>query len=107
MQVISSYKEIIQNIGKVFDKGLQNQYLSRSIKKIVEYEKEKTFSEIKMLKKELHLFEKKYKMSSAEFHKKFENGDLDDRENYFEWSAIYQMHERAVNRLDILKSHSS
>jgi hypothetical protein len=106
MQTISATKDIIQNIGKIYEKGLQNEYLSRSIGKIIEYEKEKTIEEVNMLKKELSRFESTYQMSSEDFFDKFEKGDLGDKEDYFEWSAMYQMYERSVDLLSILESTS-
>ncbi len=106
MQANSTTKEIIQNIGKIFEKGLQNEYLSRSIGKIIEYEKEETIKEVNILKKELSRFESAYQMSSEDFFDRFEKGDLGDKEDYFEWSAMYQMYKRSVDRLTILKSSS-
>lgn len=106
MQANSTTKEIIQNIGKIFEKGLQNEYLSRSIGKIIEYEKGKTTEEVNMLKNELSRFERTYQMTSEVFFDRFEKGDLGDKEDYFEWSAMYQMYERSVDRLNILQSHS-
>ncbi len=107
MQANSTTKEIIQNIGKIFDKGLQNEYLSRSIGKIIEYEKGKTIEEVNALKNELSRFESAYQMSSQDFFERFEKGDLGDKEDYFEWSAMYQMYGRSVDRLTILESHSA
>ncbi len=106
MHTISITKEIIQNIGKIFEKGLQNEYLSRSIGKIIEYEKEKTIKEVDMLKEELSRFESTYQMSSEDFFNRFEKGDLGDKEDFFEWSAMYQMYQRSVDRLNILESSS-
>jgi hypothetical protein len=106
MQAISTTKETIQNISKIFEKGLQNEYLSRSLGKIVEYERGKTIEEVNMLKKELSRFESAYQMSSEDFFDRFEKGDLGDKEDYFEWSAMYQMYERSVDRLNILESPS-
>ena len=107
MQAISTTKDIIQNIGKIFEKGLQNEYLSRSIGKIIEYEKEKTIEEVNMLKKELSRFESAYQMSSKDFFERFEKGELGDKEDYFEWSAMYQMYERSADRLNIIESPSA
>jgi hypothetical protein len=36
----STTKDKIKNIGKIFEKGLQDEYLSRSIGKIIEHEKD-------------------------------------------------------------------
>ena len=99
MQAISTTKDIIQNIGKIFEKGLQNEYLSRSIGKIIEYEKERTIKEVNLLKKDLSRFESTYQMSSEDFFDRFEKGDLGDKEDYFEWSAMYQMYERSVDHV--------
>ena len=107
MQAISTTKEIIQNIGKIFEKGLHNEYLSRSIGKIIEHEKERTTKEVNMLKKELSRFESTYQMSSEDFFDRFEKGDLGDKEDYFEWSAMYQMYVRSLDQLNILESSST
>ena len=95
-------KELIQNIGKIFENGLEDEYLSRSIGKIIEHEREKTFEESQMLQKDLSQFESKYNISSEVFFDKFEKGELGDKEDYFEWSAIFQMYKRARERLKIL-----
>ncbi|MEI7638751.1 MAG: hypothetical protein WCJ37_15680 [Syntrophus sp. (in: bacteria)] len=102
MQTISATKATIKNIGEIFEKGLQNEYLSRSIGKIIEYEKEKTIKEVNVLKEELSSFESTYQMSSEDFFERFEKGELGDKEAYFEWSAMYQMYERSIDRLNIL-----
>ena len=34
--------KLIQNIEKIFERGLQDEYLSRAIRKIVEHTKERT-----------------------------------------------------------------
>lgn len=95
-------KEILQNIGKIFERGLQDEYLSRSIKKIAEHEKGKISQEIQLLKKDLARFEMDYKMSSDDFYDRFEKGELGDKEDYFEWSAIFQMYKRSMERFKIL-----
>lgn len=99
-------KASIQNIEKIFEKGLQDDYLSRSIGKIIEYEKEKTSKNVQTLKNDIELFERKYTMSSIEFFEKFEKGELGDNEDYFEWSALFQMYRRSVDLLGTLEGVS-
>lgn len=93
----------IQTIEKIFDKGLQDEYLSRSIGKIIEYEMEKTSKDIQLLKKDIKLFESKYNMPSNEFFDRFERGELGDKEDFFEWAALFQMNRRSVERLKMLE----
>lgn len=99
-------KASIQNIEKIFEKGLQDDYLSRSIGKIIEYEKEKTSKDIEGLRKDIERFEGEYNMSSDEFFERFEKGELGDNEDYFEWSALFQMNRRSVERLNMLEGVS-
>jgi hypothetical protein len=99
-------KETIKNIGKIFEKGLQDEYLSRAIGKIMEHEKEKTSQDIQSLKRDLEQFEGRYNMASEEFFSRFERGELGDKEDYFEWSAIYQMYKRSMERLEMLEGES-
>ena len=99
-------KVSIQNIEKIFEKGLQDDYLTRSIGKIIEYEKEKTSKDIQPLRNDIELFERKYNMSSVEFFEKFEKGELGDNEDYFEWSALFQMYRRSVDLLGTLEGVS-
>ena len=89
-------RELIQNIGKIFEKGLQDEYLSRAIGKIVEHTKEKTSSNVRLLSKDLSQFERKYNMSSENFFARFEKGELGDKGDYFEWSAIFQMYRGGI-----------
>lgn len=95
-------KDTIHNIGKIFEKGLQDEYLSRSIGKIIEHERAKTSQDIQSLKVELERFESQYRMSSEEFFAMFEKGELGDSEDYFEWSALFKMYKRSIERLEML-----
>ena len=105
MQIVT--KETIRNIGKIFEKDLQDEYLSRSIGKIIEHETEKTSREVQMLSKELAQFESSYQMSPDEFFDRFEKGELGDKEDYFEWSAMYRMYRRSEERLKMLEGVSA
>jgi hypothetical protein len=98
--------KLIQNIEKIFERGLQDEYLSRAIGKIVEHTKERTSSNVHLLKKDLSQFEKKYGISSEKFFNRFEKGELGDDEDYFEWSAIFQTYKRATERLKMLEEVS-
>ena len=99
-------RQMIQNIGKIFETGLQDEYLSRSIGKVIEHEREKTSQEAQALRNDLSQLEARYNVSSEEFFERFEKGELGDKEDYFEWSAIFQMHRRCMERLKMLEGVS-
>ncbi|MDP2647264.1 MAG: hypothetical protein Q8P24_20210, partial [Desulfobacterales bacterium] len=102
----STTKDKIKNIGRIFEKGLQDEYLSRSIGKIIEHERDKTLREIEAFGRDLVRFEDTYHITSNEFFERFEKGELGDSEDYFEWSAIVQMHRRSTERLAMLEGEA-
>lgn len=51
----------------------------------------------------LSKLEKKYKMKSEDFIKKFESGKLGDKEEYFEWYAIFMAKKHWEEKLNELE----
>jgi len=45
-------------------------------------------SKISLLNSEIKLFEEKYNMTSLEFQKKFDRGDIGDSQDFFEWWGL-------------------
>ncbi|MCK4796466.1 MAG: hypothetical protein KAT05_03750 [Spirochaetes bacterium] len=45
-------------------------------------------SKINLIKNELKQFEEKYHLTSSDFQKKFDEGNLDDSQDYFEWWGL-------------------
>jgi hypothetical protein len=52
------------------------------------------------------IFEKKYGMGSGVFMKKFESGELDDRDDFFDWYAAKKGLDRWSKKLNILSGIS-
>jgi len=94
----------IKGLEQIIEKNLSDDYIYKAISKIISYEIAKTTRELEELKEELTFFERRFKMNSEDFFRKFHDGELDDSADFFEWSAMYKMYLRACERLTILKS---
>ena len=57
-------------------------------------------------RRELHSFEKKYKMKTKDFVKKFESGKLDDKPEWFDWLFAYKAYLHVKKRLEAFKGIS-
>ena len=53
-------------------------------------------SKINLAKSEIKEFEDKYHLTSSEFQRKFEKGDLGDSQDYFEWWGML----KGINTLE-------
>ncbi len=45
------------------------------------------------LQRDLLEFEQQYGLSSEEFYRQFQAGDLGDRMDFIEWASMFQMHQ--------------
>lgn len=61
-------------------------------------------SKLKHYCKELKLFEKKYKMSSQTFWKKFNDGLLGDDKAWFKWIYLYETKTLLQKELNIIEN---
>ena len=61
--------------------------------KIQQYE-----AEIRRLGKELRKFERAHKMNSSDFFRDFMEGKLEDDLDLVEWSSLYQMRQRLLEK---------
>lgn len=61
-------------------------------------------SKINLVKNEIKQFEEKYHISSSEFLKKFESGDLGDSQDYFEWWGLIKGLKTLEERLKKAKA---
>jgi hypothetical protein len=85
-----------------------NQYLKnvedkeKIFETFFEYYKTKIKREISEMQVDIEDFEKKYNMSSKEFYKKFENGELEDNNDFILWSGIIEMQKKSTEKLNQL-----
>ncbi|MBU0599292.1 hypothetical protein KKB84_05510 [bacterium] len=101
--------EIAETLGKI--KTLENlvrdgmeddvivKTVDKTIDKLLFYRREKYERDIKELQEKMNLFEKRYKMDSEDFYKRFNEGNLGDDMDYIEWFALYDMKKRIEERM--------
>ncbi len=61
-------------------------------------------SKINLVKSEIKQFEEKYHLKSSEFEKKFDNGELGDSQDYFEWWGLIKGLKTLEERLKKAKA---
>jgi hypothetical protein len=61
-------------------------------------------SKISLLNSEIKLFEEKYNMTSSEFQKKFDRGDIGDSQDFFEWWGLKKGLSIVEDRLNKAKA---
>jgi hypothetical protein len=88
----------VKNLEKFIKKYGDNSLLSQTISKMMNYKIHEYNEEIKRLDKELKKFERTYKKDSSDFIREFKEGSLGDDIDFIEWSSLYQMRNRLLDK---------
>ena len=88
----------VKNLEKFIQKYGEDTIMSGTITKMVEYRLQKYHEQIKKLDGDLKKFEQTYKKNSSIFFKEFKKGSLEDNMDFIEWSSLYQMRNRLIEK---------
>jgi len=82
--------------------GYQSDVIQRTIEKLIAFEQDRVRHESSKLRARLQAFESRYKMSSADFYRQYEQGKLADTADFMEWSSFYDMAQSVQQHLNRL-----
>lgn len=94
----------IQILESLFRQGFRSDYVDQTLDKIISLERTRARKELGELQNNLVAFEEEYQMSSVDFYNQFQAGELGDDADFFEWSAVYDMAQSLITRLQMLES---
>ena len=95
--------EDIRILEKYIESNGTDALTKKAIKKLISHSLQKERRDLARVKEKLDRFEKKYGMSSAQFHERFHHGELGDAEDSFVWDALFETSERIAARIELLK----
>jgi len=78
--------------------------IEMAVNKLLARELERVRQLSKRLSAQLMQFEQQYALQSAEFHKRYEQGEMGDTMDFVEWSATVEMLANAENQMDFLET---
>lgn len=94
----------VKNLEKFIEKHGEDAMISQTISKMAAYKVQKYVGEIERLNKELKKFEQAYKKKSQVFFEEFKEGTLGDEMDFIEWSSLYKMRNRLLEKKEELEN---
>jgi len=88
----------------LYRRGYQSEVIDRAMDKLIAMERQRAQQELDDLARRLQEFETRYHLSSEEFQARFQNGDLGDEADFFEWNAYCEMRQAVRERLQNLEN---
>ncbi len=101
-----SRRSRLEQLIRLYETGQASDYLERVLDKAFAQEAAEEEELIKQLRSDLDDFETQYEMDSSTFYKQFRAGEMGDAMDFMEWASLYDMYQRANERLDLLTGRS-
>lgn len=99
-------KEQVGKLFKLYQNGQVSETTARNLNKVLDFELNQIQSDLTATEKDLGEFEHQYNMSTADFFRQWQAGEIDDRMDYVEWASLAQMADNLRKRLEFLSSES-
>jgi hypothetical protein len=98
----SSAAQRLRTLARLYQQGQASELMERTLDKLMTYEADTCREQLGQLQRDLAEFEQQYSLSSAEFYRRFQAGQTDDRMDYVEWASLVQMRDNLRKRLSLL-----
>lgn len=95
-QILEKLQLLQELVGKLDE---SDEVLAASVTKLLHYELEKLQDRQSRVREKLTTFEEKYHMRTEEFFRQFREGKLGDDMDFFEWSALEEIHQELSQKL--------
>ncbi|MEA3345785.1 MAG: hypothetical protein U9Q78_06015 [Chloroflexota bacterium] len=103
MNMVVPTLDKLQSLERLYRQGFRSEVIDRAVDKLLAAEIERAYAERRDLEARLADYEKRYHMSSEEFHRRFRAGELGDGMDFVEWSVFYEMYQAMLERLEMLE----
>ncbi len=93
----------LTRLEQLYTAGFHDTFLDNALRKIIARQIARDESDLQRIAESLAQFEQQYGLSTDEFFRRFQAGQLRDTADMMEWNALYKMRERIMARLQILR----
>lgn len=97
----------LSTLAQLYQRGEASELMDRTLDKLLAHEAEQSRRQLSQLQADLSEFEQRYGLASAEFYRRFQSGQTDDRMDYVEWASLIQMADRLQKRLRLLSGEET
>jgi hypothetical protein len=94
----------LERLNRLYTAGFRDPFLDSALHKIVQHQTTRDEADLRRITQHLQEFEAQYSLTSDEFFRQYQAGQLADTLDFTEWSAYCQMRQRILQRQQILQS---
>jgi hypothetical protein len=93
----------LRALERLYAQGHTDEVVDLTVRKLLEHQIQKDEAQLAELHEDLANFEGRYAMTSADFHTRYQAGQMGDDADVFEWNALYKMQSRLADAVNTLR----
>ena len=103
MTTLSSPLVALRNLEQLYERGFRDRLTDTALLKVASSQAARDESVLRDLERDLSELEQQYEMSSEEFFRRWQAGEMADTADFMDWNALYQMAREIRERLELLR----
>lgn len=95
--------EALKSLEQLYEHGFRDAVTDAAVLKIASSQAARDEVVLRDLERDLSELEQQYNLSSDEFYERWTAGELEDKVDFMDWSALYKMANEVRQRLNLLR----
>ena len=100
---ISVASHNLDRLKQLYTAGFHDAFLDSALRKVIERQIARDETDLRRVNEMLAQFERRYELTSDEFWRRFQAGEMSDTADFMEWNVFCKMQQRITSRLRILR----
>jgi len=97
----------LQRLERLYAAGFHDAFLDNALRKAIEHQIARHEADLKRVEEVVAQFERQYGLSTDEFGRQYEAGQVADTADFMEWNTFRKMRQRLTARLQILRGETA
>lgn len=93
----------LERLKQLYTTGFHDIFLDRALRKVIDRQIARDEADLRRVEATLAQFERQYELTSDEFWRRFQAGQMSDTADFMEWNVFCKMRQRITSRLRILR----
>ncbi|NOZ05307.1 MAG: hypothetical protein GXP41_02990 [Chloroflexi bacterium] len=100
--VVLTPLEALRSLERLYRRGFHDPVMDTALLRITSSQAARDKAALRDLERDLRELEQQYQMSSDEFFRRWQCGEMADTADFMDWNALYQMAREVRERFDLL-----
>jgi len=103
---VSTPLDVLRNLERLYERGFRDTVTDAALLKVASSQAARDEAVLRDLERDLRDLEQQYQMSSGEFFRRWQAGEMADTADFMDWNMLHQMVREVRKRLELLRGET-